>query len=181
MVKIRHWQLFIILFLLPVVVMFSLPDEVVLDNSPQGLVASVIIMAIYLSILLFWVLTLGYKLYKRKPLTVDLKTEYFLFLASLIIIVAYIGFLFWTILNFTHKKEVPSFVFPTLTAMSFFGIGCIFYCWKFIAKTLKIVELNRVVSRNEWFWDAVTFFFYPAGVWKLQPRVNKIFYKSSNL
>jgi hypothetical protein len=77
------------------------------------------------------------------------------------------------------EKEVPSFVFPTLTGMSFLGIGCLFYCWKFIAKTLKIVELNRFVSRNEWFSDSVTFSFYPAGLWNLQPRVNKIFEKSS--
>jgi hypothetical protein len=37
MVKIKHWQLFLILFLLPVFVLFSLPEEVVLDDSPQGL------------------------------------------------------------------------------------------------------------------------------------------------
>lgn len=177
MVRIKHWQLFIILFLLPVVVLFSLPDEVVLDNSPQALASSLFIMSIYLTIFLFWVLTLGCKLYKRKPVSINLKTEYFLFLSSLIIIVAYIGLIFWTILNFSYKKQVPAFLFPTLTGMSFLGIVSTFYCWKFIAKTLKIVELKRAVSRNEWFSDAVTFFFYPAGMWLLQPRINKIFEK----
>lgn len=180
MVKIKHWQLFILLFLLPVILLFSLPDEVVLDDSPEGLASSLVIMAFYLAILLFWVLTLGYKLYNRIPSSVNLKTEYFIFLSALMLVVAYIAFLFWTILNFSNKKQVPSFLFPTLTLMSFVAIASTFYCWRFIAKVLKIVELKRAVSMNEWFSDAVAFFFYPAGLWSLQPRVNKIFEGSAN-
>src|SRR5687768_10014585 len=112
--KIKHWQLFAILFAIPVIIMFSLPEEVILDNSPENIKVSVVIMGIYLAILLSWIWTLGVNLYKRVPATTNIKTGFALFIFCLCVIIAYIILIFWTIISFSNKIEIPAFLFPTL-------------------------------------------------------------------
>jgi len=55
-----------------------------------------------------------------------------------------------------------------------FSMFCIFYCLYFLAKAIKTVELQRVVTFSDFFPEFLLAWFFPIGVWILQPRINKI-------
>ena len=64
-----------------------------------------------------------------------------------------------------------------LHIVSIFGI---FYSMYFAAKTLKTVELLREVSFREFASEFFMFWFFPIGIWILQPRINDIVEKQEN-
>jgi len=57
---------------------------------------------------------------------------------------------------------------------------CLFYCLYFVAKTLKTVELQREVSFNDFIAEFFLTWFFPIGVWILQPRINKMIKEYDN-
>ena len=54
-------------------------------------------------------------------------------------------------------------------------IFCIFYCFYFVARTLKAVEWQKPVTLGDYILEIVLFWFYFVGVWFIQPRINKLF------
>jgi hypothetical protein len=56
----------------------------------------------------------------------------------------------------------------------FLSIFCIFYCIYFVAKTIKTVELQRAVKFKDFVGEFFLVWFFPIGVWILQPTINKL-------
>jgi len=52
---------------------------------------------------------------------------------------------------------------------------CIFYSLYFIAKELKSVELQKPVTFSDFAGEFFLLWFFPIGIWIIQPRINKIF------
>jgi len=50
-----------------------------------------------------------------------------------------------------------------------------FYCLYFISKSLKAVELQRDVTFNDYAGEFFLIWFFPIGIWFIQPRINKLF------
>jgi hypothetical protein len=61
-------------------------------------------------------------------------------------------------------------IFP----LHFFAMFCIFYCLYFVAKTFKTVELQREVTFSDFAGEFFLFWFFPIGVWIVQPKINKM-------
>lgn len=59
-------------------------------------------------------------------------------------------------------------------ALSLFVTFCAFYQYWFIAKTIKTAELQRDVKFSEYVGEFFLVWFYPIGVWILQPTINKL-------
>jgi bacteriorhodopsin len=57
------------------------------------------------------------------------------------------------------------------------GLACIIYCIYFVARTIKMVELQRKVIFSEFIFEFFLIWFYPIGVWLIQPRINRIIQK----
>ena len=55
-----------------------------------------------------------------------------------------------------------------------FSMFCIFYCLYFVAKTFKTVELQREVSFSDFAGEFFLFWFFPIGIWIVQPKINKM-------
>ncbi len=55
-----------------------------------------------------------------------------------------------------------------------FSMFCIFYCMYTAARTLKSVELKRKATFSDCVGEFFLLWFFPIGVWIIQPRVNKI-------
>jgi len=67
-------------------------------------------------------------------------------------------------------------IFPTLISSLFlFALFCMFYCLNFTAKSLRAVELQRPVVFGDYIIEFIFIWFYPLGVWIIQPRINEIF------
>ena len=71
-------------------------------------------------------------------------------------------------------------IFGLIVPIHLFSMFCIFYCLYFNAKALKAVEWQRPVTFGDFAGEFFLLWFYPIGVWIIQPRVNKLFEKNSD-
>lgn len=55
-----------------------------------------------------------------------------------------------------------------------FSMFCIFYSLYFVAKTFKTVELQRETTFSDFAGEFFMIWFYPIGIWIIQPKVNKM-------
>ena len=55
-----------------------------------------------------------------------------------------------------------------------FSMFCILYSLYFVAKTFKTVELQREVTFSDFAGEFFLIWFYPIGIWIVQPKINKM-------
>ena len=58
--------------------------------------------------------------------------------------------------------------------ISMFVLFCTFYQYWFIAKTIKSAQLQKDAVFGEFVGEFFLLWFYPIGIWILQPMVNKL-------
>lgn len=58
---------------------------------------------------------------------------------------------------------------------------CIIYCMYFMARALKVVELQRPVTFGDFAGEFFLLLFYPIGIWLIQPRINILFNNKNEL
>ncbi|MFN7651888.1 MAG: hypothetical protein ACK5PC_01575 [Cyclobacteriaceae bacterium] len=61
-----------------------------------------------------------------------------------------------------------------IVPMHLFSMFCIFYSLYFVAKTFKTVELQRETAFSDFAGEFFLIWFYPIGIWIIQPKINKI-------
>jgi bacteriorhodopsin len=65
-------------------------------------------------------------------------------------------------------------IFALVVPLHLFSMFYIFYTLYFAAKTVKTVELQREVTFSDFAGEFFLIWFYPVGVWIIQPKVNKM-------
>jgi len=154
--KLKHWQLFLLLTGWIVVEIIS--------PSKEPTIVSVVFLYFNIAILLAWLYALGINLNKKLPDTVKMNLKIFK------------CFLFTVPIGCLVAPFIYGILGELLTIL--FVMFCILYCVYFVAKSLKAVELQRPVSFYYDYDNIATFFLFllfPIGVWAIQPKVNKIF------
>jgi hypothetical protein len=68
-------------------------------------------------------------------------------------------------------------IFP----LHLFSMFCIFYCLYFVSKTFKTVELQRETTFSDFAGDFFLIWFYPIGIWIVQPKINKMVEETPSL
>jgi uncharacterized membrane protein len=66
-------------------------------------------------------------------------------------------------------------MFGTMMSLFLLELLCGLYLISFTAKTIKTVELQRTLKFSDYMIEFFLIVFYPFGIWKIQPRVKKIF------
>ena len=61
-------------------------------------------------------------------------------------------------------------IFP----LHFFAMFCTFFSMYFVAKTIKMAELQREVTFSDFVGEFFMLWFYPIGIWILQPKINQL-------
>ncbi|OCX52831.1 hypothetical protein BEL04_00420 [Mucilaginibacter sp. PPCGB 2223] len=69
--------------------------------------------------------------------------------------------------------------FAVIIPLHLFSIFCIFYCLYFVAKTLKTAEVQKEVEFSDFAAEFFLIWFYPIGIWFIQPRINKLIQEPS--
>ena len=64
-----------------------------------------------------------------------------------------------------------------IVPLHLFSMFCIFYSLYFVAKTFKTVELQREVNFSDFAGEFFMIWFYPIGIWIVQPKINKMIEK----
>lgn len=189
--RLKHWQLFIINFGIPLILQFVHIFSVIVNlathsSHPEaGDILNIfwmfpVVMIIMVGCLFGWMWAVGTNLQKMLPQHLQLKTT--MFKIFLLIPVVYIVFFLTLFLNmFRNAMTGPEVQDPVTFAIGFavifpvhlFSMFCIFYCIYFVSKTIKTVELQRPVSVSDYIGEFFLVWFFFVGVWILQPKLNK--------
>ena len=175
------WQLFLLLVGIPIALEFLTIGFIFsADDFSSGLQrflrAFPILMFLYVAILFGWLWSTGVFLAKKLPSDAPMPSG--LFKGAIIIPTLYIMFLCWFVAKLMWGNEMSELFIDEnlgliLTA-HFTSMACIFFVLFFNAKALKSVELQRPALLGDYVGEFFLFWFFPVGVWFLQPRINKL-------
>lgn len=176
----KHWQLFLVTFGIPLIlqcfwiynlVLHVFHDGAIFRQYLQFFPAIILLCA---GPLLFWQWSVAVELQKIIPPGMRgtiTKFKIFLFVPVIYfwLLIAAAFYLIPTTDNYAGSIVVS---FSAFVLIHLFTMFCIFYCIHFVAKTLKTAELQRIVSFGDFVGEFFLIWFYPIGIWILQPRIN---------
>ncbi len=195
LLKAKHWQLFIFIFGIPFLTPFFMVGPIIKDvvDMQEPDVTAIfsnfmyfpIIMLIYIAVMFGWYWSVGVGLQKKVPEDVTLKVNRFkiFFFFPLIYMMLFILIFFWIFSSIDSyidvegdPEEILRFagMFLLILPLHFFAIFCTFYMYFFCAKTIKTVQLQREVVFGDFVAEFFLIWFFPIGVWILQPEINKM-------
>ncbi|WP_020568500.1 hypothetical protein [Neolewinella persica] len=183
LLKAKHWQLFSLIIGFPLIF-----QMIFLGITTGGLVGGfdplpafffplLLIAPIWLfSLLLAWLYSVGSGLQSRVPIALRRSTRFFK--VALVFPVAYILLVIavvFPLLSVMVSSTIGgNFVLIIILGLHLFTMFCIIYCLYFSAKTIKLAELQRPVSLGDFIGEFFLLWFFPVGVWILQPRINEL-------
>jgi hypothetical protein len=188
--KAKHWQLFILTFGIPIifqiimmVIMFS---NLATNSNPDPekmfkyLKFSPIILVLFMGIFFGWFWSVAIGLQKKVPEKVTMKVKKFkiFFFIPMFYMLCYMIFMSYTMNGLINSGSEPNSgllggIFAIIIPLHLFSMFCIFYTLYFVAKTFKTVELQREVKFSDFAGEFFLIWFYPIGIWIIQPKINK--------
>lgn len=178
LLHLKHWQIFLLLFGIPF--LFEIIASVfAIVNPERSLVFVVfpILMVLFVGLYFSWLYVLGVQLHKKLPASVSMNlTRFRLFLIiPIVYLFAFMIYMSVTMSDPENMEEPGTGIIGVIIPLHLFSVFCIIYSLYFIAKELKSVEWGRPVTFNDFAGEFFLIWFYPIGIWFIQPRINKLF------
>jgi hypothetical protein len=171
--KLKHWQLFMITFIIPLIIQIFFVGSVFLNGGFEKLFYLVpMFMTFFIIGYYGWIWTITKYLNEKLPENLKIQFAKFNRLLSFSILYS-IAFSFWipTFMNSTN----PSLLFALIVPFHFFFLYCFIYALYFTAKTIKTIEFQRELTFSDFAGEFFLLMFFQIGFWFIQPRINKIF------
>lgn len=169
LLKIKNWQLFLIIILLPWLLLIAY-ITIFKSNSSNYDVFGVIFTLIYYLIFVGW----NYKVIKTFNKTEKILTEKQNKRLDWLLIIFFIYLIF--ILFRTQVFETDVLVFkilsPILMLLSVYSFFFLVYC---TAKTLKYLQLKNQIRTADIIVEMFVILYFIIGIWWLQRKVNKYY------
>lgn len=172
----KHWQIFGLLMGLPIAFQFIAIASLFSSKDPTiTLYVFPVMMILCVGFFFAWLYALGANLHKKLPATTTMNLKRFKIFIS--IPVAYMLFLsVFMSAMFSNSGGPPNpAIFALIVPLHLFSMFCIFYCLYFNAKALKTVEWQKPVTFSDFAGEFFLIWFFPIGIWIIQPRLNKLF------
>jgi hypothetical protein len=188
----KHWQLFLLTFGIPllaeIIFMSYIFSQLITHPNTVTNVSLVFnyfkffpfIMLLFMGGLLGWQWSVAIGMQKLVPDGVKMKVGKFkiFFFVPVVYLTLLMIFIFFVFpMDFSNPNDfVPGFLigFAIIMPVHLFSMFCLFYCIYFVSKTLKTVELQKEVVFADFALEFFLVWFFPIGVWILQPKINKI-------
>lgn len=173
----KHWQLFLVMFLIPVVLQFSFIIPALTESNPGPIIFAIpFLMIIYMIVLFLWYYTIPTQLHKRLPADVRININWFYvsFFFPLVYLIGLLGFVVLPLLAGTPELEMFANMIWIVIPLHLLAIFCVFYTLRFAAKVLRSVELKREAHFGDYAGEFFLFWFWFIGLWVIQPRLNRI-------
>ncbi|MDP1728082.1 MAG: hypothetical protein Q8M15_14950 [Bacteroidota bacterium] len=187
----KHWQLFIWTFGAPVctqiIIMVSMISNISHESNPEPEqmylyfkfipIITFIFMVTFFT--WFWAIAIG--LQKKVPAHIPLNTILFKILFFIVLIYSFfymIGFLI-IMSGIFQTDQPPDFsifrsLFWIILPIHLFSVFCVIYATYLVAKTFKTAELQRAVKFTDFAGEFLMLWFFPIGIWFIQPKINKM-------
>jgi len=178
LLTIKHWQLFLLLIGVPFIFQIFFVSTLFMSDDPLEMIRFFPnMMVIVVGVFFGWFYAMGTSLHKRLPETVTMNLTLFkIFLCIPVIYLFTISILLFEMFSSALSGDtVNPFVFLIIFPLHLFSMFCIFYCLYFNAKALKSVEMQRPLTFSDFAGEFFLIWFFPIGIWIIQPRINKIF------
>ena len=176
--QLKHWQLFGLLCGLPVVFQFLVNDILINNAGSPLLIWFFAVMMLVIAVVYFgWFYAIGTWLYKRLPVKSGLKLNRFKF--AVFFPVGYIAVALFLVreamINVSSGAQLGAGMFAVILPVHLFSMACMLYALRFNAKALKSVESREPVKFSDYAGEFFLLWFFPIGIWFIQPRINKLF------
>lgn len=174
----KHWQLFGLLLGLPMIFQFIFMGSIISNNNPtDAFKVFPVIMILYMGLFFGWFYSLGTNLHKKLPETVTMNLKKFkIFLLIPVVYILFFTFYMSSMFSSVSTGIEPNpAIFGIIFPLHLFSMFCIFYCLYFISKELKSVEWQKPVTFSDFAGEFFLIWFFPLGIWIIQPRINKLF------
>ena len=160
--RLKSWQLFLILLFIPVILSFF---HLEYFSDILTIILTILIGSAYF----FWLLAIGLMLPKKldKSITIPSKSFKFHFIGIILVIVL---LLFFVSNNILPKDYAGIIIIPSL-----YYFYAIFIIFRYVSKVIASVELKRLAKAPDYMGYFMLIWFFPIGVWFIQPKLNKYF------
>jgi hypothetical protein len=180
--KAKHWQIFMITFGLPIILEIIAMPFMIIGNNPMVIMKIMpIMMVFFIGGFFGWFWAIATGLQNKVPTGVKMKVKkfklfFFIPLIYIILIFGFMGFAFGGILENGQQPSggMIGGLVGIIVPLHLFSMFCIFYCLYFVSKTFKTVELQREVTFSDFAGEFFMIWFFPIGVWIVQPKINKM-------
>lgn len=197
----KHWQLFLLTFGIPLIFQFIMMGSVfanIASETPPDPAMFLnffyvfpLLMILFAGTFFGWFWSIAIGLQYKVPANVKMKTgkfKVFFFTPLLYMLLISIG-IGTTMAGLPTTMESgqqpdPGIIFGSMAIilpLHLFSMFCMFYCLYFVSKTFKTVELQREVAFSDFAGEFFMIWFYPIGIWIIQPKVNKMVDGAPNL
>ena len=172
--KAKHWQIFLITYGLPFLIQAIMIPMTIMGSNPMIMFKIFpIMMILFIGGFFGWFWSIAIGLQQVIPDEIKLKVKKFKIF--LIIPFAYIiFFLGFLMISFNIGGLNPGIFALIIVPLHLFSMFCIFYCMYFVAKTFKTAELQRKVTFGDYAGEFFMIWFFPIGIWIVQPKINKM-------
>jgi len=187
----KHWQLFLLTIGIPMILQLVLigraTNSALNGTGPSATTTTAFFIVFPLLMILltgtlggwFWSIAVGLDEVIPEHLRLKLSRFKLLLLfpaAYLLLTMAMVSSR--AFIKISLFEELPK---PLLTSvvilwmlLHLFTMFCVAHSMYFVAKTIKIAETQRVASFGDFMGEFFLIWFYPVGIWFLQPRINKL-------
>jgi hypothetical protein len=173
----EHWQIVLWLVVLPTLVEIALASQMssrriwTWHDFGWATVASFVTMAVYMLLFVGWLGSMAYFFRSKTKPELQMNDRFFQF--SLMYPPLYT--LIFAPLLFTDVLESKQFIIP----LHIVCMICIFYLLYFTAKSLVLMEKGEEATFYDSAGPFFLIWFFPIGIWVIQPRVNRLFASES--
>jgi hypothetical protein len=192
--KAKHWHLFLLTFGIPMIFQFLMmgtmlasfgngtePDPSAMFNFFK---VFPVVMIIFAGTFFGWFWSIAIGLQSKVPVNVKMKTKkfkvfFFIPMTYILLILIGIGTAMSGFPDMVESGDTPDIgligsMMGIIIPLHLFSMFCIFYSLYFVAKTFKTVELQRETTFSDFAGEFFMIWFYPIGIWIIQPKVNKM-------
>jgi hypothetical protein len=176
LLRLRHWQAFLLLFVLPFLLQHGLLW--LLDTLPvrTGRVSTMLLDAFPATVYVLWLWKIGSWLYGRLPPGIKITPLYF-HLGNLFLILYALLFVYTlaVLRDSMAMGSVPFGMLALLVPLHLLATCCYVYAVYFAGRSLVSAEQQRVVRGAEYLGAFFLFLLLPVGIWFLQPRLRRLY------
>lgn len=175
--KAKHWQLFLGMFVLPIIGYFALLGiSIATESYETGIIGIFLIGIISLFFYFGWLWSIGTGLASKLPKVQPFNKGRFVTL-FLIVVLFYFLFLAGGILLLPALVAMTASVLvgSIIALVYFLIIFGFFHTIYQDAKVLKAIETQRKVKFGDFVGEFFLLWFYIIGLWILQPKINEYF------
>jgi hypothetical protein len=187
----KHWHLFLLTFGIPTLFQFILMGTMFAsiangtEPNPSSFLSFFAVFPVLIIVFAgtffgwFWSIAIG--LQDKIPTNVKMKTgtfKVFFFIPITYMFLISIG-METAMSGVFESIEEPNVgliagSMAIIIPLHLFSMFCIFYCLYFVSKTFKTIELQRETTFSDFAGEFFLLWFYPIGIWIIQPKINKM-------